>query len=84
MTDLLRTKCAQGTLIITENQIKIEGRKAQTLQRASFTGIDSQQTVPAVFGRGGAMTLTFHGPGVVIQATMVPLSDAKKILQLLS
>lgn len=55
MSELVRIRCKQGTLIITDNQIRVElGQlKQQTLSRSALTGIDSQLAVPSVFGMGG-------------------------------
>ncbi|GHO88030.1 hypothetical protein [Dictyobacter formicarum] len=86
MADLIRTRCKQGTLIITDNQIKIElGQlRQQTLARSALTGVDSSMGVPSVFGLGGGTNLVFHGQGAErLHADLVKPNVAREIVNLL-
>jgi hypothetical protein len=89
--ELIRTRCSQGTLLITNKKIAIEltafGNvlKSQILLRTSLTSIDSKLAVPSVLGQGGGINLTFHGKGKeLLKAELVPLKKAQEILALLS
>jgi hypothetical protein len=83
--ELIRTRCAQGALIITDEYIRVQlggimGRQ-RTLYRASMTGIDSCIVAPSIFGRGGGMSLTFHGTGAErLEAGYVGMKDAQEIV----
>ena len=85
MAELMRVQTGSGKLIVTEDAITLEfGRKARSIRRASVSGIDHKQTVQSIFGRGGAMTLVFHSTGGEdLEARMVPLKEAQKLLDLL-
>jgi hypothetical protein len=89
-TPAIRTRCKQGTLIVTGTNIVIELRgfgqtlRSQTLLRASLSSIDSKLAVTPVFGMGGAINLTFRGKGKeVLHADLVPVKEAKEIIALL-
>lgn len=82
----IRTRCKQGTLIITDTQIRVElGQlRQQTLARASLTGVDAVMAVPSVFGMGGGTNLVFHGQGAErLQADLVKPNVAREIVSLL-
>lgn len=87
--ELLRTKCTQGTLIITDQAIIIELGKdgsvrQQTLLRSALTGVESKMGVISVFGMGGGTNLVFHGQGLErLHANLVKPSVAKEIVSLL-
>ncbi len=88
MAELIRTRCTQGTLIITDEYIRVElggpFAKQQTLYRSSLTGVDSQVGAPSVFGLGGGVNLTFHGTGVErLHANLVKPKVAQEIIGLL-
>src|ERR1700680_2577601 len=63
MSELFRTRCKQGQLVITEDVISVElGQlKSETLMRANFTGVDSKVAVFPILGMGGGTNLVFHG-----------------------
>ena len=89
--ELIRTRCTQGKLIVTNNRIVIElngfGRtyKSQTLLRSSLASVESKVAVMSVFGKGGGVNLTFYGQGgELLNATLVPPKEAKEIVALLS
>lgn len=89
--ELIRTRCAQGKLIITNNKIAVElttfGKvmKSQILLRSSLTSIDSKVAVFPILGIGGGMNLTFHGKGrETLKAELVPFKEAQAVLSLLS
>lgn len=53
MAELIRTRCTQGTLIITDDYIRVElkiplmGTNQQIIYRSALTGIDSKVAVPS-------------------------------------
>lgn len=78
----IRTRCKQGMLIITDQQIRIElGQlKQQSLSRAALTGVDAVMGAPSVFGLGGGTNLVFHGQGAErLQADLVKPNVAREI-----
>jgi hypothetical protein len=78
----IRTRCKQGTLIITDQQIRVElGQfRQQTLSRSALTGIDSKMGMISVFGMGGGTNLVFHGQGAErLHADLVKPSVAREI-----
>jgi hypothetical protein len=84
--ELFRTRCKQGTLIITDEYIRIELGSLQqsTLYRSMLTGIDSQMGVPSLFGLGGGTNLVFHGQGAeILHADLVNPKVAKEIVGML-
>jgi hypothetical protein len=84
MSELLKTRCKTGYLIITDTQIKTTGLRIQVMDRSTLTGVDYQKTVPSLFGMGGSGNFIFHGQGTQqLCADMVVHKDAKRILQLL-
>ncbi len=87
MTELIRTRCKQGTLIITDEYIRTElpgGVQQHTLYRTALTGIDSQMGAPSLFGLGGGTNLVFHGQGgEELRADLVKPSVAKEIVGML-
>lgn len=88
MAELIRTRCTQGNLIITDEYIRVELSglmpKQQTLYRSSLTGVDSQMKVTSVFGMGGGVNLTFHGVGAErLEAHLVKPKVAAEIVGLL-
>lgn len=87
MSELLNTRCTQGTLIITETHIVVRLRDFQSRirERAAFTGIDCKRIVPSIFGLGGGWNLIFHGKGGErLHANMVKPIMAKKAKMLLT
>jgi len=85
MAELLRTRCAQGTLIITDSAIRVElgTIKQQSLARSSLTGIDLLMAYPNIFGLGRT-NMVFHGQGTErLQANLVPTNIAREIKSLL-
>lgn len=87
MTELFRTRCTQGTLIVTEEYIRVElaQLRQQTLYQHSLTGVDLKVTVQPIklLGMKGAATLTFHGGMEVFRVDMVSLPIAREIVGLL-
>ena len=91
MTELLRTRCKQGELIITDDQIIIELRAfgtelhSRSLLRSSFTSLDSKLAMISIMGMGSGVNLTFHGKGgEVLQADLFRPKDAKAVVSLLT
>lgn len=79
MADLIKVRCGQGWLIVTETHIVVErlGRSWQTA-RATFTGLDMKW---GLFG----YTMIFHGAGGErLKASIVKAKDAKAIKALLT
>jgi len=78
--ELIRTRCAQGTLVITDTAIIIElgllGRR-DVLMRTALTGVDVKRVLFT------AATITFHGQGKTMTATMVKAKEAERIQALL-
>jgi len=71
---------------VNDTQIKVELGEMQshTMPRSMLTGIESKMAVPALFGLGGGVNLTFHGQGTtVIEAGYVKTKDANAIKKLL-
>jgi hypothetical protein len=82
----IRTRCAQGTLIVTNESIRIELGKLrqQSLARSALTGIESGMAAPSVFGLGGGTNLIFHGKGGErLQANFVNPGKAEEIKRML-
>jgi len=86
MAELLKTRCKQGMLVITETAIIVElsglGKtlKSETLMRSAFTDIDVKK--PLLLATAN---LTFHGQGgKVLHADLVKADDAKKAVALLT
>jgi hypothetical protein len=81
--ELMRTRCAQGQLIITDTAIIIElaipgAGHRDVLMRQSLTGVDVKR---AMFT---AATITFYGQGQQkLRATMVKAKEAERIQALL-
>ncbi len=80
--ELMRTRCAQGQLIITDTAIIIELAALGTghrdiLMRSALTGVDVKKVMFT------AATITFSGQGKTMQATMVKAKDAERIQALL-
>lgn len=85
MTELVKTTCSGGTLIVTETNIIIRlGRiKEQNILRAALTGVDSQMGVFVIYG--STRILTFHRQGgspVIVKN--VPKKKAQEIMALLN
>jgi hypothetical protein len=87
MQELIRTRCKQGQLVITDEFIRVElpGHIQQkTLYRSSLTGIDSEIAVFPIFGLGGGTNLIFHGKGgEVLHADLVKPKMAQEIVGML-
>ena len=84
--ELIRTRCKQGKLVITDEYIRVElgGLRQSTLYHSMLTGIDSAMAVPSVFGMGGGTNLVFHGQGAeVLHADLVNPKVAQQIVDLL-
>ncbi len=87
MSEILRTRCKQGQLIITDTHIIVElgNLQSQTMLRSAFVGMDSKQIVPSLFGMGGGVDLAFRGQGVsTVYASFVPPRAARKVQALLT
>jgi predicted CopG family antitoxin len=89
--ELIRTRCSQGKLIVTNKKIAVEltvfgnAIKSQILLRSSLASIDSKVVIFPVFGAGGGMNLTFYGKGrEIVKAELVPFKQAQEVLALLS
>ncbi len=86
MAELLKAKCKQGTLVITDTAIIVElsgfGQtfKSETLMRSAFVDLDAKK--PALLA---TINLTFHGQGgKVIHADWIKPEDAKQVVALLT
>lgn len=88
MSELIRTKCNMGQLIITENTIRLEtkimGKGNRSLSRSMIIGVDMKE-YPRIFGIGVKKAdITFYGQGSeVIVAQLIKTEDAKRIVELL-
>jgi hypothetical protein len=88
MSELIRTKCHMGQLVITENAIRLEtkilGKGNRSLSRSMLTGIDMKE-YPRILGIGVKKAdLTFYGQGSeIIVAQLVKTEIAKQIVELL-
>lgn len=83
--EIIKTRCKQGSLSVTENMIKIGlwGRE-QSMSRSALTGIDYKLVMMSLFGLGGAATLTFHGQGGErMVASFVNPRKAKEVMRML-
>ena len=90
---LLRTRCKAGWLVITQESIRIErgaqhgmslGGHLWVMPRKKLTEVSGHQTMPSLFGAGGASTLVFTGQGgVVLRVELVNPKDAQRALELL-
>jgi hypothetical protein len=86
MEKLIETRCKQGKLIITDQDIRVKlgPLRESTLPRSSLSSIDTAMAVPAIFGLGGGTNLLFHGQGAqVVRADLVKTTKARAILVLL-
>lgn len=86
MQELIRTRCTQGWLVITDDYIRIElgNLRQQTLYRSSLVGVDSQRGAPSFFGKGGGVNIIFRGQGLdVLKADLVKPSVAQEIVGML-
>lgn len=88
MSELIRTRCQEGQLIITEQAIIVEltgfGRtlKSETMLRSSFVDLD---TKAAGWPLVRNTSFTFHGQGgKTIRAGWVKGEDAKRVIALLT
>jgi hypothetical protein len=88
MSELVKTRCQQGKLIITETHIIVElgHLKSTMLARSSFTTLEMGMAMfPLPFIYEGASNLIFHGAGGErLKATMVKTKEAKAIRMLLT
>ena len=90
-SEIFRTRCTAGWLIITEAAIRIErkglfgaGSALQVLPRAQLSGASMENTMAPILGQGGATTLVFTGYGnAVLVAKMVVYKDALRVMELL-
>jgi len=85
---LIKTRCTQGWLIVTDEYIRVELggplSRQQTLYRSSLTGVDSRIAVPSLFGLGGGVNLVFHGQGAErLEADLVKPKMAQEIIGML-
>ena len=84
MPELIKTRCGQGHLIITDESIIVQRPGiSHSIARASFTGMDMKTTLWA--GPWSWYTLIFHGAGVErLKASLVMQRDARAIRALLT
>jgi len=85
MAELLRTRCSQGKVIITDTHIIVElgSIKSQTMARSSFTALDSKLAMwlPGM----SRHKLIIHGQGGErLNVGMVKAKDAKRIRAILT
>ena len=87
MTDIIRTKCNTGQLVITETVIRLEtkmlGQSTKSLRRDTLNGVDIMPYPKILWIGGKYADLTFRGPGDVIKAQIVPIAVARQIVELL-
>ena len=92
MPELLKTRCTQGHLVITDTTIIIEltafGKtlKSETLLRSAFVDMDTKIVGAQLFSKKPATTsFTFHGQGgKILHANLVNGEDSKKVIALLT
>lgn len=86
MSELFRTRCVQGWLVITEEAVRIElpGQIHQRiLYRSALTGIESKVGAISIFGLGGGTNLTFHAGIETLHADLVKPGVAREIVAML-
>lgn len=91
MEVLVSCLCRQGKLSVTYNSVILEPvatvggfGKRRSIARQAIVGVDSKQTVPSVFGFGGAVQIILHtNDGRHVKLDAVPPKPARKIVQLL-
>jgi len=87
MQELIRTRCKQGWLVITDEYIRVElsgNLRQQTLYRSMLTGVDSKVAGFPLFGLGGGTNLVFHGQGLErLHADLVKPKMAQEIVGML-
>ena len=84
--ELIRARCTQGKLVITDQAIRVElfRLQSQTIARMALVGIDYKLAVPSLFGLGGGANLVFHGQGGErLHANLVKPKIAKQIMRML-
>jgi hypothetical protein len=84
--ELIRTRCTQGKLVVTDHLVRIElfQLKQESMARASIVGVDYKLVVPSLFGLGGGADLVFHGQGGErLHANLVKPKIAKQIMRML-
>ena len=85
--ELIKTRCTQGKLIVTETHIIVEllNLRSQSLARESYTGLDVAMGWPSFFGLGGGKNLVFHGKGGErLHANLVQPKQVKRIQEILT
>lgn len=88
MSELMRVKCQNGHIILTENAIRVEtnllGQGQKSISRAMLTGVDLR-IYPKVLGLGGIHSdLIFYSQGSEqIIAKIVKTNEAKQIVGML-
>ena len=83
---LFRTRCKQGTLLLTDTAIIVQlgSLRSETMLRTALTNLESKVAVPPVFGKGGGTNLIFSGQGgTTLHADLVPPRDAEMIQAML-
>ena len=92
MAELIKTRCTQGWLILTDTAIIVELRgfggsvqKSETLLRSAFVDLDMKRSTPFGGMKAVSMNLAFHGAGgKVLSANLVKAEDAQKIVAILT
>ncbi len=90
-TELIRTRCTAGWLIVADTVILIEragigglGGQQTVIPRAMLVAASMRITSPSIFGKGGASTLTLVAQGMAaVTLAMVRTSDAQRIMAIL-
>jgi hypothetical protein len=92
MAELIKTRCTQGWLVITETAIIVEltafGKtiKSESMLRSAFVDLDTKIIGSQLFGKKPATTsFKFYGQGnKVIEASLVNGVDAKVVIAILT
>lgn len=88
MSELIRVKCQNGHIVITESAVRVEnnllGKGQKSLSRSMLTGVNLK-VYPRVLWMGGIHSdLTFYGQGSeVLVAKIVRTEKAREIVTLL-
>lgn len=92
MPELIKTRCTQGWLVITDTAIIVEltglGKtiKSETMLRSAFVDLDAKSVGMNLFSKKPAtMNFVFRGQGgKALKASLVNGEDAKKITAILT
>ncbi len=89
MEPILKVRCTKGNFVIYQDKVAIELKgwgvnNVNSLPFSQITGVELKTTYASLFGKGGMAKLTVFSVGnQKIEASIAPLSDAKKVEELI-